>query len=91
MDPSSSIALGRQVLVTALAVAAPVLGAGLVVGVVMALFQTITSLQEQTLTMVTKILAVGFALFYLMPYILTQLIDFSQGLLSNLSKIGVGG
>ncbi len=91
MDANTSIALGRQVLVIALAIAAPILGTGLLVGLVLALFQAITSLQEQTLTMVPKIIAVGAALFVLLPFILTKLLDFSQGLFLSLSRYGGAG
>ncbi len=88
MDVTTSIALGRQVLLVALLVAAPVLGIGLAVGVCMSLFQTITSISEQTLTMVPKILSIGAALFVLMPYIIGQLLDFATGLFLNLSRYG---
>lgn len=90
MDESTSIALGRQVLMVALTIAAPVLAIGLVIGVLLALFQALTSLQEQTITMVPKILAIGAALFLLLPFILTHLVDFARGLLSQLSALGAG-
>ena len=88
MDANAAIELGRQVLITALAISAPILGIGLVVGVILALFQAITSLNEQTLTMIPKILSMGTALFFLMPYILTKLTDFARQLLMNLSSFG---
>lgn len=88
MDAFEAIDLGRSCLLTALKIVAPILLLGLSVGVSVALFQAVTSLQEQTLTMVPKILAVGAAIFYLMPWILTQLADFARDLLVHLAHFG---
>jgi flagellar biosynthetic protein FliQ len=88
VDPNTSIALGRQVLVVALNIAAPLLGIGLLVGVALALFQAVTSLQEQTLTMVPKILSMGAALFFLLPYLLTELTDFARVIFYSLAHYG---
>ena len=90
MDVQTSIALSRQVLMIALMVAAPILGIGLIVGVGFALLQALTSLQEQTLTMVPKILAIGAAIFFLTPWILTRLIDFTRAMFLHLSDLGAG-
>ncbi len=88
MDPQTAIALGRHTLLVALTVAVPVLGVGLVVGLISALFQALTSLQEQTLAMVPKILAVAGALFYLLPWILRQITDYCHQLYSHLAEYG---
>jgi flagellar biosynthetic protein FliQ len=90
MDANVAIALGRQVLLESLMLVAPLLGVSLVVGMVVALFQALTSLQEQTVAMVPKLLALGGALFVLLPWILGQLTDFAQRILSNLSRLGAG-
>jgi flagellar biosynthetic protein FliQ len=90
MDANTAIALCRQVLVEALTVVAPLLGVSLVVGVVVALFQALTSLQEQTVTMVPKLLALLGATFVLLPWILLQLTDFAQRILLNLARLGGG-
>ena len=90
MDANTAITLGRQVLAEALLLAAPILGVSLVVGIVVALFQALTSLQEQTVAMVPKLLALGSALFLLAPWILRQLTDFTQRILMNLSRFGAG-
>ena len=51
-------ALGRDAVTTVLMVAAPLLGAGLALGLVIGVFQAITSVQEQTMSLVPKMLAV---------------------------------
>jgi flagellar biosynthetic protein FliQ len=90
MDANTAIALGRQVLVEALLIAGPILGVSLVVGIVMALFQALTSIQEQTLAMVPKLLALAGALFLMLPWLVNQLTDFAQRILLNLSRLGGG-
>jgi len=90
MDANTAIALSRQVLVEALLVAAPVLGVSLVVGVVVALFQALTSLQEQTVAMIPKLLALAGALFFLLPWILRQFVEFTQRMLMSLARYGGG-
>ncbi|MBM4016553.1 MAG: flagellar biosynthetic protein FliQ [Planctomycetes bacterium] len=90
MDANIAIALSRQVLLEALLVVAPVLGVSLVVGIAVALFQALTSLQEQTVAMIPKLLALVGTLFFLMPWILRQFVEFTQRMLSGLSRFGGG-
>ncbi|WP_417456909.1 flagellar biosynthesis protein FliQ [Kordiimonas sp.] len=60
--------VARDALQTLLLTAGPILGVGLVVGLSIAFFQTLTQLQEMTLTFVPKIIAVFAALLAVMPY-----------------------
>ena len=59
MDSSFAIYLGRHTLETALLVAAPILLTCMVVGVIVTLFQAVTSIRDMSLTIVPKLLAVG--------------------------------
>ena len=88
MDTQSAIHLGRQVLVLVVLITTPIVGVGLVVGVVVALLQAVTSLQDQTLSIVPKVLMTVGALFLMLPWILTKVTDFSRMVLSNLSELG---
>ena len=90
MDTSTAVSLGRQVLLESLVLMAPILGVALVVGLLISFVQALTSLQEQTVTMVPKLLALTGALFFLTPWILRQLVDFAQKLLLNLARYGGG-
>jgi flagellar biosynthetic protein FliQ len=90
MDAGTAIALGREVLAQALTIIAPLLGISLLVGIVVALFQALTSLQEQTVAMVPKLLALAGALFFLMPWILHQLTDYALRTLHTLGQVGGG-
>lgn len=82
MDDTYIVTLGREMLITVIVVAAPAMVVGMLVGIVMALFQAITSVQEQTLTMIPKILAVGGTLIVLMPFILSTLGAFTTNIFS---------
>ena len=60
-----------------LLVSAPLLGVALFVGLAVSLFQAMTSIQEMTLSMIPKMLAVAAVLLLLAPWMLTMLTDFS--------------
>ena len=61
------VQIGQQALMVVLLVAAPMLGLGLLVGLAVSVFQTTTSIQEQTLTFVPKVLSI-FAMMLLMGH-----------------------
>ncbi len=58
-------------------VAAPLLGTALAVGLVISLFQAVTSIQEQTLSSIPKMLAVAAVLLVMAPWMLEHLTDFA--------------
>lgn len=68
---------------TTLLLAAPMLGFGLVTGLVVSIFQAVTSIQELTLTFIPKILAVFFALILFFPWLLQVILDFTANILIN--------
>lgn len=79
--------LAREGLLVALMLAAPALIIGLVVGVVISIFQATTQIQEQTLTFVPKIVAVLLSLLVFGSWMLTTLVNFSANLFSSLSTM----
>ena len=87
MTPESALDIFRQALLTALLIASPMLGVGLVVGLVISIFQAVTSIQEMTLTFIPKILAVVLSLFLFLPWMVNKLMDFSVGLFSSLATL----
>ena len=88
MDEAALIDLAKATLVTALIVVAPALLVGMSVGLIMSLFQTITSLQEQTLAIVPKIICVVITLLILAPWILGVLKNFARELFMRLPEFG---
>jgi len=79
--------VGQQALVTALVVSLPLLGATLVVGILISIFQAVTSIQEMTLTFVPKILVVAAVLYFLGSWMGQVLASFSSQLFSNLPML----
>jgi flagellar biosynthetic protein FliQ len=69
--------LVRQTLLLTLIIAAPMLLIGMVVGIIVSLFQAVTQIQEQTLTFVPKITAMFAAAIILMPWVSQRLIDYA--------------
>lgn len=79
------IAIASEALFLVIKVAAPVLLVSLIVGLVISIFQTVTSIQEQTLTFVPKIIAVFLALILIGNWMLTQITEFMTRLWSDFS------
>lgn len=75
--------IARDALYTIITVSAPLLLISLIVGLVVSIFQTVTSIQEQTLTFVPKILAVFVGMMIFGSWILTQLTEYITDLWSN--------
>ncbi|MGE5559984.1 MAG: flagellar biosynthesis protein FliQ [Chloroflexota bacterium] len=78
------ISLGRDALLTVLLVSAPMLILGMLVGLIISIFQATTQIHEQTLSFVPKIVAVLVAMVAFGPWMITKLLDFTSNLLSNL-------
>ncbi len=76
--------ISRQTFETMLFVAGPLLLVSLVVGLFIAFFQSITQLQEMTLTFVPKILAVFLAIFIGLPWMVKVLVNFTRNLFENI-------
>ena len=81
------INLGRQALLTVLLVSAPMLGFGLVVGLVVSIFQATTQINEQTLAFIPKIIAVLLAIVLFGPWMFTVMLQFTSSLLLGLSSV----
>ena len=79
-------ALASSALFLVIKVAAPVLLVSLIVGLIISIFQTVTSIQEQTLTFVPKVLAVFLALTVLGNWMLTEMSGFMVTLWSDFSR-----
>ena len=77
MNLEQATGLIQNALVLALMVSGPMLCIGLVVGVLVSLFQAVTQIQEQTLTFIPKITAMVAAAILLMPWISQRLIAYT--------------
>ena len=79
----------RDALMTTLIASAPMMGAGMLVGLLVSIFQTTTSIQEQTLTFVPKIIAIFMALILTAAWMIHFLVNYTQRLFMQISKIGM--
>ena len=84
MSPEFVRDISGEMFKTTLLVAGPPLLVGLVVGILVGFFQTITQIQEFTLTFVPKMLAVFICLFLLMPWMSSILITFTTNLIEQI-------
>ena len=79
------VAIANNALWTIIKLSAPILIVSLVVGLIISIFQTVTSIQEQTLTFVPKIVAVFIAIMLMFHWILTVTIEYVAELWSDFS------
>lgn len=87
MSNDLAIQIGREALVLVMMVAAPMLGLGLLVGIIVSIFQATTQIQEQTLAFIPKIIAVFLAVIFFGPWMLSMLVDYTRQLFINLPNI----
>ena len=89
MNQDTVINLATQAMMLALKVAGPVLLLGLIIGLLVSIFQAVTSIQEQSLSFIPKIIGVAVLIVVLGPWMLNQMVSYAQSLyLSIPSLIG---
>jgi len=84
MSQEQILALATEAIRVLLLVAAPMLLAGLVVGVLISIFQTATSIQDQTLTFIPKIIAVLLTLLIALPWMMQIMVNYASRLFGQL-------
>lgn len=86
MTPDIAIDIAREAIWIIIKVSSPMLIVSMIVGLVISIFQTITSIQEQTLTFVPKLLAIFIILLITGSWILKTTSDYMIELYTNFSK-----
>ena len=76
--------MAQQALMIVLIVSAPMLGLGLIVGLMVSVFQATTSIQEQTLAFIPKIIAVFVAILIFGPWMLRIMVEYVTNVFVNL-------
>jgi flagellar biosynthetic protein FliQ len=84
MTPSDAMMVAREAIFVTLKLGAPVMILALVVGLLVSLFQTLTQIQEMTLTFVPKMLVILLSLLLFLPFMLQILTSFTQGLMERI-------
>lgn len=77
----------RDAVMTVITVSGPLLLIALAVGLLVSIFQTITSIQEQTLTFVPKILAVFLGIYFLSIWMVTSVVELFQRLMESIGPM----
>lgn len=88
MNPDLAIDLFKSTVMFALYIVAPFLGVTLVVGLLASLLQSVTSMQEQTLTFIPKLLALSGLCLVLTPWLLRALSEFTITIITRMGALG---
>ena len=87
MNPAFATDLLKTMMLQAVTLAAPILLAAMVIGLAVSLFQSVTSIQEQTLTFVPKALGIVALLIVLMPWMLREMIEFATTMIGKMPQM----
>ena len=89
MNEVTVLEVGREAMIVVLKVSAPLLIAALAVGLIIATFQALTSIQEMTLTFVPKIITVFIGLVIFLPFMMQVVTDFGRNIFDRIVGLGV--
>ena len=87
MNPQFAAELLKALMLQAVAIATPILLTAMVIGLAVSLFQSVTSIQEQTLAFVPKALGIIGLLIVLMPWMLRTLIEFTTAMIEKMPQM----
>ena len=88
MNAVDAMEMGREAVWTMLKVGGPILLLALVVGLIIALFQALTQMQEMTLSFVPKIVVIFLSLILLLPFMLSTLVEFTERVMDRIVSLG---
>jgi len=86
MNSELVVGIAKETIEITLYISLPILGVGLVVGLLVSLFQAVTQIHEMTLTFVPKIVAVLLSLFFLLPWMMQKMVFFTERLITQLPQ-----
>ncbi len=84
MTPEFVVEIVQRTIEIAVLLSAPVLVSSLAIGLVVSLFQAVTQINEATLTFLPKILIAGLSLVFFLPWMISLIVSFTSGILTNL-------
>ena len=91
MGADSVIELGREAMMLTLTLAGPILVVALLVGAAVGFFQAVTQIQDSTISLVPKILAVFVTLAVSLPWLVERMLEFSQRMFGTMPTFLSGG
>lgn len=86
MNTEFVVGITREAMEMVLLLSAPVLGVGLVLGLLVSIIQAVTQLQEMTLTFIPKLVGVAIALVLLAPWMIEALVTYTATLIENIPQ-----
>jgi flagellar biosynthesis protein FliQ len=87
MNQDTVVNLATQAMTLALKIAGPILLLGLIIGLLVSIFQAVTSIQEQSLSFIPKIIGVAVLIVVLGPWMLDQLVGYAQNLYMSIPSL----
>jgi len=87
MDQDTVVSLATQAMTLAIEIAGPMMLVGLVIGLVVSIFQAVTSIQEQSLSFIPKIIGLAALIVILGPWMLDQLVNYAQNLYASIPQL----
>jgi flagellar biosynthesis protein FliQ len=84
MTPEFVTGFFMEAMKTAVLVSMPVLMVGLIAGVLVSVFQAATQINEMTMVLIPKMIAVGIALIIFFPWMMEVMVDFTRNIIVNL-------
>ena len=88
MNSDLVIGIAKEAIEITLYVSLPIMGVGLLVGLLVSFFQAVTQIHEMTLTFVPKIIAVLVSLLFLLPWMMQKMVFYTQQLIVDLPRYG---
>jgi flagellar biosynthetic protein FliQ len=89
MNETEIIEICRESILVMLKVVGPILLAGLIIGIAVSLIQTVTQIQEMTLTFIPKMLVIFGLTIWLLPFMLSTLVGFTHTLTDRIVQVGM--
>jgi flagellar biosynthetic protein FliQ len=86
MNPETVVGIAKEAIEVTLYVSLPIMGVGLLIGLIISLFQAVTQIHEMTLTFVPKIIAVLLSLLFLMPWMIQKMVFYTEQLILQLPR-----
>ena len=90
MNQDTVVNLATQAMTLALKVAGPLLLTGLVIGLLVSIFQAVTQIQEQSLSFIPKVIGVAALIVILGPWMLGQIVGYAQNLYLSIPQLIAG-
>ncbi len=87
MNPDLVMSIGQEAMMVAVKLIGPILISSLCVGLLIAMFQAATQINEMTLTFVPKLITIGVVLSYAGPWMIAMLVEYMQNLVRSIPTL----